>query len=95
MKFFILAFFFSSFSLAEDLNQFSNQLEKIRFSNQAPALAGLLCQHGKILKSAAVGLRKNDNPTAVAEDDKFHLGSDTKAMTATLLAMFVDENKLK
>src|SRR5262249_8815010 len=36
------------------------------------------------------GVRREGDPTAVAAGDEWHLGSDTKAMTATLVGMFVD-----
>ena len=37
-----------------------------------------------------------DNPSefAVTADDQFHIGSDTKAMTATLVALFVEKGDL-
>ena len=42
----------------------------------------------------AVGVRKYGSDTPVTVDDQFHLGSDTKAMTATMLATLVEEGKL-
>ena len=33
--------------------------------------------------------------TSVSVDDRFHLGSDTKAMTALLAAMLVEEGRLR
>ncbi|HKQ40506.1 MAG TPA: serine hydrolase domain-containing protein, partial [Verrucomicrobiae bacterium] len=40
------------------------------------------------------GVRKKGSPERVTLDDRFHLGSCTKAMTATLVAMLVEEGKL-
>jgi CubicO group peptidase (beta-lactamase class C family) len=42
----------------------------------------------------AVGVRKYGTDTPVTINDQFHLGSDTKAMTATMLATLVEEGKL-
>jgi len=42
----------------------------------------------------AVGVRKYGTDSPVTVNDQFHLGSDTKAMTATLLATLVEEGKL-
>ena len=42
----------------------------------------------------AVGVRKYGTDSLVTVNDQFHLGSDTKAMTATLLATLVEEGKL-
>jgi CubicO group peptidase (beta-lactamase class C family) len=39
-------------------------------------------------------VRKHGTDTPVTVDDQFHLGSDTRAMTATMLATLVEERKL-
>ena len=47
------------------------------------------------LKEIAVsGVRKRGDTTPVTKDDLWHLGSDTKAMTATLAGVFVAEKRL-
>ena len=48
-----------------------------------------------IIAQGAAGVRKRGDPTLVTIDDKFHLGSCTKAMTATMIATLVEEGKLK
>ncbi|MBL8792894.1 MAG: beta-lactamase family protein [Planctomycetia bacterium] len=60
-----------------------------------PALAAAVVRDGKVIAAGAVGTRKAGEKIPVTLDDRFHLGSDTKAMTALLAAMFVDEGKLK
>ena len=40
------------------------------------------------------GVRKKGTAERITLDDRFHLGSCTKAMTATLVAMLVEEGKL-
>jgi CubicO group peptidase (beta-lactamase class C family) len=47
-----------------------------------------------LLALGAVGRRKADDPTPVTSQDLWHLGSNTKAMTATLAAMLVEDGKL-
>jgi CubicO group peptidase (beta-lactamase class C family) len=47
-----------------------------------------------ILYSMASGCRKNGSRVPVAEVDKYHIGSCTKAMTATLAALAVQEHKI-
>jgi CubicO group peptidase (beta-lactamase class C family) len=59
-----------------------------------PALAAAVVYKGKVIAQAAVGVRKWGDPTPVAKDDKFHVGSITKSMTATLVARLVAEKKL-
>lgn len=60
-----------------------------------PALAAAVVKDGKILAVGAVGTRKTGAKIPVTLNDRFHLGSDTKAMTALLAAMLVEEGKLR
>jgi CubicO group peptidase (beta-lactamase class C family) len=69
-------------------------LEPIRARHKLPALAGAIVGPDGAVVVAAVGHRVAGSPEEVTPEDKFHLGSDTKAMTATLLATFVEEGKL-
>ena len=43
------------------------------------------------MAARAVGSRKQGNPARLTRHDQFHLGSLTKAMTATLLAIVLDD----
>jgi CubicO group peptidase (beta-lactamase class C family) len=69
-------------------------LEPIRAKAAVPALAAVVLRGDQIVAQGAVGVRAAGSPPAVTINDRFHLGSDTKAMTATLLAMLVEEGKL-
>ena len=60
-----------------------------------PALAAAVVQDGKVIASGAVGTRRAGTDIPVTIKDRFHLGSDTKAMTALLAAMLVEEGKLR
>ena len=60
-----------------------------------PALAVVVVRGGKICDHAAVGVRKLGDPTLVTTNDQWHIGSDTKSMTATLAAMCIEEGKLR
>src|ERR1051325_7957365 len=71
----------------------SRMLEPIRVKHNLPALAAAVVVDGKIVVTNAVGFRKNGGPERVAVDDKFHLGSVTKSMTATVAAMLVEQGK--
>jgi CubicO group peptidase (beta-lactamase class C family) len=50
---------------------------------------------GKVVAVGAVGTRRAGEKIPVTVDDRFHLGSDTKAMTSLLAATFVEEGKLR
>ena len=70
-------------------------LETVRTSHALPALAAAVVQDGEVIASGAVGVRALGTDVPVTIDDRFHLGSDTKAMTATLAGMMVDEGRLR
>src|SRR6266567_1513861 len=60
-----------------------------------PALAAAVLKNGVVTALGAIGTRKVGTTAPVTVADKFHLGSDTKAMTATLLAMLVEQGRLQ
>src|SRR5918993_3325037 len=70
-------------------------LESVRAKYALPALAAAVVKDGEVIASGAVGVRALGTDVPVTVDDRFHLGSDTKAMTATLAGMMVDEGKLR
>lgn len=70
-------------------------LAKVRDESGLPAIAAGVMKGGVALATGAVGLRKIGSPAPVTIADKFHLGSCTKAMTATLIAMFVEQGELQ
>ncbi len=59
-----------------------------------PAVAVLLIDEGETRGMGVAGLRKAGSPEKVELGDKWHLGSCTKSMTATLAATFVEEGKI-
>ncbi len=60
-----------------------------------PAVAAAVASKGKVVAFGAVGTRRAGEKIPVTVEDRFHLGSDTKAMTALLAAMLVEEGKLQ
>ncbi|MEB3199315.1 MAG: serine hydrolase domain-containing protein [Synechococcaceae cyanobacterium] len=70
-------------------------LEPLRRRHGLPALAAALVVRGEIVAAGAVGVRRIDAPTPVTRQDRFHIGSDTKAMTALLAAMAVERGRLR
>jgi CubicO group peptidase (beta-lactamase class C family) len=69
-------------------------LEPIRAKFNVPALAGAIFTTEGLVEMGAVGVRKAGTTVAVTADDQWHLGSDTKMMTALLAGTFVVEKKL-
>lgn len=72
----------------------SNYLESVRAANDLPALAAAVVQDGTVIAAGAVGTRVYGSKSLVTVNDRFHLGSNTKSMTATLAGMMVDEGRL-
>jgi CubicO group peptidase (beta-lactamase class C family) len=69
-------------------------LEPIRREYQLPALAAAVVRSDRVLGAGAVGVRAAGKETRVGLDDRFHIGSCTKSMTAILIARLVDQGKL-
>ena len=67
-------------------------VEWARASEDVPAMALVLVQGGQIAEFAAVGRRSMSENTRVTTNDRWHLGSLTKAMTATLAGVLVDQS---
>jgi CubicO group peptidase (beta-lactamase class C family) len=70
-------------------------LEAHRTRHGLPALAAAVAVEGKVVAVAAVGTRRAGARIPVRLDDRFHLGSDTKAMTALLAGMAVEAGTLR
>jgi CubicO group peptidase (beta-lactamase class C family) len=59
-----------------------------------PAVAAVVVRSDSILAVSAAGVRHRGRSAAVSVRDQFHLGSNAKAMTATLIALLVEEGTL-
>lgn len=67
-------------------------LEPIRAQHSVPALVAAVIRSNVVVAAGATGLRKGGVTAApVTLADRFHLGSCTKSMTATLAAILVQE----
>jgi len=70
-------------------------LEPIRKKYNLPAIAAAVILNGRTVGLGATGLRKVGSDVKVTSEDKFHLGSCTKTMTATLIGILVERGKLR
>jgi CubicO group peptidase (beta-lactamase class C family) len=73
----------------------STLLEKIRDDHDVPGLAAAVVDEGKIIACGACGMRSAGRVVPVMLDDKWHLGSCTKSMTASLAAMLVEDGLIR
>lgn len=69
-------------------------LEPIRQKHKVPALAGAIVTSKGLERIGAVGVRKAGTQIPVTSEDKWHIGSDTKGMTASLIGALVAKGKL-
>lgn len=69
-------------------------LSQAQTRHGVPAIAALVRAGGRDT-AAAVGVRAAGQPAPVTVDDRWHIGSDTKAFTATLVARLVDRGLLR
>lgn len=73
----------------------TDALKPIMREHNVPALAAAIVTSDGIQRMGVVGFRKRDKDVPVTQDDLWHLGSDGKAMTATLIARLVERGDLK
>lgn len=67
-------------------------IDYLRIESNLPALAGILIHDGEIIDIGVSGNRAITASIAVTTEDKWHIGSLTKSMTATLAAKLVQDN---
>ena len=70
-------------------------LKSIRQKYQVPAIAGAIVTSKGVVTVGVAGVRKRGTTIPVTLADRWHLGSETKAMTATLIATLVERRQLK
>ena len=86
-----------SFTRAEDSLQpfLDRTLAAARDKDHLPAVAALVQIDGKLAGEAALGVRALGHPEAVTTNDRWHIGSDTKSFTATLIARLVEKGVMR
>ena len=66
-------------------------LAAARDKDQLPAVAAVVQIDGQIEAEAVLGVRALGHPEPVTVNDRWHIGSDTKAITATMIARLVEQ----
>jgi CubicO group peptidase (beta-lactamase class C family) len=79
---------------AQNDPQVAALLEPIRVKHKLPALGGAIVTSQGVRALGVTGVRKAGTDVAATADDLWHLGSDTKAMTAVVIAKLVEQGKL-
>ncbi len=71
------------------------ELASVIASHKLPAMAAVAIVEGRIGPVRVAGVLRRGSPEPVRPDDAFHLGSCTKAMTAALVGVLVDDGLLR
>ena len=82
-------------SFPAGVERLDDRLEPIRAGHRVPALAVAIVCGDSLCALGVVGVRRAGRPEPARWNDRFHIGSDTKAMTATVAAMLIDEGRLR
>jgi D-alanyl-D-alanine carboxypeptidase len=73
----------------------SNFIDSIRIKYRIPGITYAVFNSEKILESGAIGLRRVNDTARVQISDQFHIGSNTKAVTAFIAARLIEKKKIK
>src|SRR5689334_8723265 len=73
----------------------SELLRAVIGRHDVPGMVAAVIEGDRVVATGAAGVRQRGGRDKVTVADKFHIGSCTKTMTATLCAMLVEEGKLK
>jgi CubicO group peptidase (beta-lactamase class C family) len=91
----LISTFFFICGVAQAQTSLDSMLKPYLTQYDLPSIAAAVVKDGKIISAGAIGTRRAGVKISVTINDRFHLGSDTKAMTALLAAMLVEEGKLR
>lgn len=96
MKKIVLIFAISLFSFIVVQGQKTAEFaEKTRAENNIPEISYAVVTDKSVLEIAALGQHSVDLKDKASLKDRFHIGSNTKAMTGFVIAKYVETGKLK
>jgi CubicO group peptidase (beta-lactamase class C family) len=78
---------------AQSLESTLEQLEALRTQAGIPALGGMVFSAEGVIWQGVSGVRRQGSTEAVTAQDRWHLGSNTKAMTAAVYARLVEQGR--
>lgn len=81
-------------TLQPRLDRLCEQLEEQRQELHIPGMAIAIVKDDKVVLSRGFGLRDLENKKPVTDDTLFAIGSTSKAFTAALIGMLVDDGKM-
>ena len=82
-------------TLEARLERLAAELERNRIDQHAPGAAVAVVREGKLIFARGFGLANVADKTPVTPETRFFIGSTTKAFTATLVGMLVDQGVMR
>lgn len=70
-------------------------LDQVRAKYDIPGMAAAVVRDGGVVAVGVSGVREAGEADPIRPDDRFHIGSCTKAMTATMIARLVEAGRLR
>ena len=83
-----------SFAQSIDSEWLQTQISDVRDEVKLVGVGATVVVHGKLVAEAVSGKRRQNSEDLLTVDDKWHLGSITKSMTATVIGRLVERNLL-
>jgi len=93
--FLIIPLLLSTFKYSSAYGQSKAFADSVRLANNIPELSYAVITENSTIEMFALGYHSAKSKDTASLDDRFHLGSNTKAMTAFLIASYVEKGKLK
>ena len=81
-------------ALPIDAKRLRTELEAVHKKHDLPAMGVAIVRSSGVVLVDVVGVRKRGGDAEATVADRFHIGSDTKTMTALLVALLVQDEKL-
>ncbi|OFY10973.1 MAG: hypothetical protein A2W93_13580 [Bacteroidetes bacterium GWF2_43_63] len=88
----IFCFVLSCVAYSQDI---AGTADSIRQANNIPAIGFAVIRCDSILLEKTMGVRKVNTTDSAGPDDRFHLGSNTKAITSFIAGTLVEERKIQ
>lgn len=79
---------------SSDIEDLTPLVERFRGTSLLPCLSAVVLKDGRIVGEGIAGVKVAGGREAATLEDRFSLGSQTKPMTATLLAALIEEKRL-
>lgn len=92
IRFLALSLFISTTCFSQQTLRFA---DSVRQAFQIPEICYAVVTSDSVLELAATGRHSINLSDTATLDDRFHIGSNTKAMTAFMIAKYVERGKLK